>query len=123
MLYDLLTSMTDKFRSIPVGEAALYALLGFGVVFVGIAFLILVVWLVGKVMSNIKGPVKPKKKTEQEKTVVEPVSESIAVADASEDAISDETVAVITAALMAYYQQVNPQCEFTVKRIKKINRF
>lgn len=123
MLYGLLTSTTDKFRNVPVGEAALYALLGFGVVFVGIAFLILVVWLVGKVMSNIKGPVKPKKNAEQEKPVVEPVNESIAVADASEEAVSDETVAVIMAALMAYYQQVNPKCEFTVKRIKKINRF
>ena len=39
------------------------------------------------------------------------------------EAISDvdeETVAMIMAAIMAYYQTNNPKCEFTVKRIKRI---
>ena len=36
------------------------------------------------------------------------------------DELSEETVAVITAAIMAYYQKTNPKCEFTVKRIKRI---
>ena len=113
MLNSLLTSAADKTRTVPISEAALYAVLGFAIVFVGIAFLILVVWLVGRAMVKAnagEGKVKEMKA---------PVAESIAAADVSEE-ITDETVAVITAAIMAYYQQTNPKCEFTVKRIKRI---
>ena len=116
MLMNLLTqALPQGYQEISVGLSALYALIGFIVVFAGIAFLILVVWAVGKVMStNSKTKTvkveKPKK--------VEPVIENLAVTDV--DAISDETVAVIMSALMAYYQTNNPKCEFTVKRIKRI---
>ena len=106
MLYSLL----NQYRAVGIGEAALYALLGFAVVFLGIAFLIFVVWLVGKIMVAVeKKPVKIKK--------VEPAPVTQAV---SEDELSDETVAVIMGALMAYYQANNPKCEFKVKRIKRI---
>lgn len=103
-----------KYVSIP--EAALYGLLGFLVVFAGIALLIFVVWAIGKILGSLKGEkgqavkVKPQPKK---------VEESLAVADTTEN-IPDEVVAVITAALMAYYQTNKPKCEFTVKRIKKI---
>ena len=96
---------------VPFGEVALYALLGFIVVFIGIAFLIFVVWAVGKIMAFATN--KPAKKKE------EPKAEIIQNAS-QEDEISDETVAVITAALMAYYSKQNRKCEFTVKRIKKL---
>ena len=106
MLYSLL----NQYRAVGIGEAALYALLGFAVVFLGISFLIFVVWLVGKIMVAVeKKPVKTKK--------VEPAPATQAV---SEDELSDETVAVIMGALMAYYQANNPKCEFKVKRIKRI---
>ena len=103
-----------KYVSIP--ESALYALLGFLVVFAGIALLIFVVWAIGKLMASLKG-----EKTEIKvvKTQPKKVEESLAVADGTEE-ISEEVVAVITAALMAYYQTNKPKCEFTVKRIKKI---
>ena len=42
----------------------------------------------------------------------------MAIADATEETLSDETIAVITAAIAAYYEKVNPKCEFIVKRIK-----
>lgn len=106
MLNNLLTS---------IPEAAIYAVLGFSIVFLGIAFLILVVWLVGKVMGkSVRKPKENKSmpvenKTESSPAVVETVEE-----------ISEETVAVITAAIMAYYQQTQSKCEFTVKRIKRI---
>jgi len=96
---------------VPFGEVALYALLGFLVVFLGISFLILVVWAVGKIMAIATN--KPAKKKEEPKTET-PVQAS------QEDEISEETVAVITAALMAYYTKQNRKCEFTVKRIKKL---
>ena len=111
MLYNLLAG-SERTRTVPIGEAALYALLGFAVVFIGIIFLIFVVWLVGKIMAKVEGkPVKV------EKAEVKPAQE---VAPVSVDEFSEETIAVIMAALTAYYQTNNPKCEFTVKRIKRI---
>ena len=101
-------------RIVEVPEALLYALIGFLVVFAGIALLIAVVWAVGKVMSNLNPVARPKKIEEKPKQAqtVAPVANS--------DDVDEETVAVITAALMAYYQTTNPKCGFTVKRIKRI---
>ncbi len=119
MLNSLLTNVVDKTRTVPLGEVSLLALLGFGVVVLGIAFLVLVVWLVGQVMVKANaGSGKKSKKTVKTQTTSE-VSEKIAACDATEE-ITEETVAIITAAIMAYYQQNNPKCEFTVKRIKRI---
>ncbi len=114
MLYNVLTAVADKTREISPLESALYALLGFAIVFLGIAFLILVVWLVGKVMSKSNAPAAPKesKPKAQEEIAVAPKQEA--------EEITEETLAVITAALMAYYEQANVKCEFTVKRIKRI---
>ena len=103
-----------KYLEIP--DAVIYALLGFGIVFVGICFLIGVVQLVNYVMKQFGGKqsVQPKQvKVEQPKANTTTVQEN-------SEAIPEEVVAVITAALMAYYEQNNPKCEFTVRRIKKI---
>ena len=114
MLNGLLANVANE-STVSIPEAALYALLGFATVFLGIAFLILVVWLVGKVMAKpIAIP-----KTKKEEAVKEVKQESIMSCENSEE-ISEETVAVITAAIMAYYQQTQTKCEFTVKRIKRI---
>ncbi|MBP3433720.1 MAG: OadG family protein [Clostridia bacterium] len=118
MLTNLLTeTLPEGGRYVGIGEVSLYALIGFLVVFAGIAFLILVVWAVGKFMTKFNGV---KKTAKEKKKPTETVSESLAVTDAQTDEISEETVAVITAAIMAYYQKTNPKCEFTVKRIKRI---
>ncbi len=111
MLNNLLTA-TEKTRNASLPEAALYALLGFAIVFLGIAFLILIVWLVGKGMGKASAvAVKPQEKVNEEK------AES---SKAKGEEITEETIAVITAALMAYYEQTGAKCEFTVKRIKRI---
>ncbi len=110
MLYALLSATADKTRDVPVSEAALLALLGFAVVFLGIAFLIFIVWLIGKIM--VKSTDKKKK------TSKTPIQEAAPATDEGE--IGEETVAVITAALMAYYERANAKCEFTVKRIKRL---
>lgn len=124
MTFNLLSASSDKFRSASIGEASLYALLGFAIVFVGIALLIFVVWLTGKLMVKYGIASAPKKATvkQQSAPVVSEVAENLAVADAtaSSDSVDSETVAVIMSALMAYYQTTNPKCEFTVKRIKRI---
>ena len=121
MLYNILSNLADKFRKPGLDEGAIYAILGFVIVFIGIVLLILIVWAVGKIMSATQNKTKTKQK-EFIKTAPD-MSESLAVADATktiDDTLSEETVAVITAAIMAYYQQNNPKCEFTVKRIKRI---
>ena len=110
MLFNLLA---DAYRPVEIGEATLYALIGYLIVFIGITFLILVVWLVGKFMSPAKQAAKPVQKAAAK---AEPVVSTVAATDG----IDEETLAVITAALMAYYQSNNPKCEFTVKRIKRI---
>ena len=98
-----------------IGDAAISALIGFSVVFLGIAFLILVVWAVGKIMTALEKKSKASNSKPKAIEKAEPKS-----AQANEDEISEETLAVITAALMAYYEANNPKCEFTVKRIKRI---
>ena len=42
MQYNLLASVVDKTRAVSIPEAALLALLGFAIVILGIAFLILI---------------------------------------------------------------------------------
>jgi sodium pump decarboxylase gamma subunit len=105
-------------RVVSVGEAALYALLGFMVVFAGILLLIFIVWAVGKLMEKLKGVSAVKKQTE--KTIETAKLQTMPVpALEQSDEPDEETVAVIMAALMAYYQTNYPKCEFTVKRIKR----
>ena len=101
-------------KRIDISEAALYGLIGFVMVFFGIAFLIGIVYLVGKLMQTKNGN---KSKKEVEKTVEKVETKPVIKND---ETIDEETLAVITAAIMAYYEQVNPKCEFVVRRIKRI---
>lgn len=117
----MLNALLDATVSVP--ESALYALIGFLIVFCGIAFLIFIVWFIGRCMAFMQGQpffAKPQKTqpVKKEKPAPKAVAQPVAVADSEE--ISEETVAVITAALMAYYQQAKPECGFIVKRIKRI---
>lgn len=98
------------------GEALIYALLGFCIVFIGIVLIILIIWFVGFLMRKTNNfaflnKLKTKKK------VSEPVTE---VKDTNDGDISDEIKAAIIAAIMAYYTEEQPRCEFKVKRIKRI---
>ncbi len=101
-------------REVEVGEAALLALIGYAIVFFGIAFLIFVVWAVGKIINAVNDSQKAKSVTSV------PQKELAPVANNFEEGISEETLAVLTAAITAYYQQTQQKCEFTVKRIKRI---
>lgn len=114
MLYNILAAQ-EAVKEVGISTAALYAAIGFLVVFLGISFLIFVIWIVGKIILKINGKAKSKKGMEAKDVVVVPIPKHI-----ENNEISEETVAVITAALMAYYQKNNPKCEFMVKRIKRI---
>ena len=97
-------------RFVGLGEAAIYALIGYLVVFVGIAFLILVVWLLGLGIEKFTKMAKKKAAV-----VTTPVVEKAQ----DEESLDDETVAVITAAITAYYQKQQIPCEFVIKKIKR----
>ena len=109
--------LADKYpKYIEIPEAMLYALLGFSIVFLGIAFLILIVWAVGRLMQKDKSlaqTVEQKPAEPKAKPTVAPVT------TVQNTVVDEETVAVITAAIMAYYEKNTPKCEFTVKRIKR----
>ena len=99
------------------GEPAIYALIGFLVVFIGIILIIAIIWLIGLLMrktNNLAFLTKiGKKKNKKE----DPAPSQI-VEDNEE--VPDEVKAAIIAAIMAYYSQEKPKCEFKVKRIKRI---
>lgn len=104
------------------GEAALYALIGLLIVFVGIVIIIGIIWLVGLIMrktNNLEFLTKKKgmKPKAEDNTTLAPVSAGTAVEDGE---IPDEVKVAIIGAIMAYYQEQEGHCEFTVKRIKRI---
>lgn len=116
---DAVNESSKVITRVGIGEAALDALIGMVVVFLGIAFLIFVVWGAGKITAAFTEKLSAKKATFAAKEAEQSTSIS-AAESAAEDGVSEETVAIITAALTAYYQTNAPTCEFTVKRIKRI---
>lgn len=123
MLNQLLTvssELADEYpKKVSVGEAAIDALLGFIIVFIGIAVLVGIVWLVGYVIQKLTK--KNAEKTKANSTSAAHQAEFSSSANSeTEEGLSEETVAVITAAIMAYYAKEKPKCEFTVKRIKRL---
>jgi sodium pump decarboxylase gamma subunit len=114
MMMNLLAGALDPLREANAGEAAMYAALGFLIVFLGIAFLIFVIWAIGKLVPALET------KTKKVKVEAKSVQEEIKPQASNDDELSDEVIAVITAAIAAYYQQENKKCEFTVKRIKRL---
>ena len=99
------------------GEPVIYALIGFLIVFVGIILIIAIIWLIGLLMRKTNNlafltNIGKKKKKKQEPAPIETVSDT-------ED-IPDEVKAAIIAAIMAYYSEEKPKCEFKVKRIKRL---
>ncbi len=104
------------------GEPFLYALIGFLVVFVGIALIIFIIWLVGFVMRKTNNLELLTKKKEKggEKPQISPESLASEKEAGGEEDIPDEVKAAIVAAIMAYYQEKEEKCQFTVKRIKRL---
>ena len=92
-------------------DAILYALVGFAVTFLGIAILILLVWVVGKIINGVTGKIKAGKKAAT-------ATETVALPES--DGVSEEIRVAIIAAISAYYMNENSHCEFKVKRIKRI---
>lgn len=97
-----------------IGEALVYALLGFAVTFLGIIILIFFVWAYGKIIKSVRQGAgkKAKGKTEE--------SEAQAAVSAADGEIPVEVRLAIVAAIAAYYEGESSKCEFKVKRIKRL---
>lgn len=100
------------------GEALVYALIGFIVVFIGILLVIFVIWLIGFILKKSNNLAFLKNIGKKNKSVGAEITENEATADGDE--ISDEIKVAVVAAIMAYYDSEKPECEFEVKRIKRI---
>lgn len=115
MLWSLLDVDISTGNEIPVvsiGESLIYALVGFAVTFLGVAILILLVWLVGKIINSVMGKLEAKKSLAQAALPAE--------SSAEDEGISEEVRVAIVAAISAYYMSENSNCEFKVKRIKRL---
>lgn len=113
-----LLSLINQEGSLGIGEACLYALIGFLIVFLGITLIIFIIWIIGLVLrktNNLEFLTKIGKKKRKKIETVEEKQESVNDTD-----VPDEVKAAIIAAIMAYYSAEKPECEFKVKRIKKI---
>ncbi len=109
------------------GEPFVYALIGFLIVFAGIVIIIGIIWLIGFIMRKTNNLAAiseffEKRKERKEKPADQQTSEAAKDLTVSEDGgdIPDEVKAAIVAAIMAYYVEEKPHCEFKVKRIKRI---
>lgn len=115
MLWSLLDVDIITKNEIPVvsiGESLIYALVGFAITFLGVAILIFLVWLVGKIIKFVTGRIDLKTSAKQSAAPAESFLE--------EDGISEDVRVAIIAAISAYYMSENSNCEFKVKRIKRL---
>lgn len=108
----MLTNLLDGWFKYDVGEGAFMAVFGLLFVVVGITLLVLIFAALGKIMSAVNK--KKAKKAELSEKPERTVSEK------AEEGISPEIVAVISAAVSAYYEGENVPCDFVVRRIKKL---
>jgi Na+-transporting methylmalonyl-CoA/oxaloacetate decarboxylase gamma subunit len=120
MLNNLL-SLINQEGSLGLGEACLYALIGFCIVFIGIVIIIIVIRLIGLLMQKTDNlAFLSKKKTKKSEKPLDVKTAERTVSNADDGEISDEVKVAIVAALMAYYEKDKPHYEFKVKRIKRL---
>lgn len=113
----MLMNLLDGWFKMDVGEGAFYAVFGFVFVFLGITLLILFFTLLGKLMDVIN---KKKAKKAKKAELILPAEKSEDKKSEESEGISPEVVAVISAAIAAYYEGSVSKCDFVVKRIRKI---
>lgn len=103
------------------GEPFLYALIGFLIVFAGIALIIFIVWLLGLIMRKTNNleflTAKKEKAAKKQSETLQSEQSAVAV---ESDEVPGEVKAAIVAAIIAYYEEKEEKCQFTVKRIKRL---
>ena len=116
-MLNLLAGLFEDWPKFDIGEGAFYAVFGFVFVFLGIALLIAFFTALGAIMKKVNARKAEKKEMAKKERHRETPSVPQPVVDAG---ISSETVAVIAAALMAYYEAAPGKCDFVVRRIKRL---
>lgn len=105
--------MTDLLLASKLFNGAFVFLLGIIVVFFGITVIVLVITGIGKVMS-LKNR-QPKLTNDNDELVSDTLSTS-----REYEGVSPEVVAAISAVLSTYYFSTESNCEFKIKKIKRI---
>lgn len=116
-LLEIIPNADGNFYFSNKAEAHVYALIGFCVVLVGIVLIILIIWLLGLILrktDNLAFLTRRKKKSNDSS------AEPIPPKTVAEDGITNEVKVAIISAIMAYYSEEKPECEFKVRRIKKL---
>ena len=104
-----------------IAEALVYALIGFAVVFLGIMLIIFIIWIIGVILrktNNLAFLSKLNLKNVRKKK--EEIVEQADAVNEDDDEIPDEVKVAIIGAIMAYYDSAKPECDFIVRRIKRI---
>lgn len=115
-MINCLSSLINQEGSLSFGEACIYALIGFALIFIGIILIILIIKLIGIIMQktdNLAFLTKKKGRKQQSETISE-------LSDSDNGEVPDEVKAAIIAAVMAYYSAEKSKCDFKVKRIRRI---
>ena len=112
MLNNILALINQE-GSLGFGEACLYALIGFLIVFLGITIIIFIIWLIGLILRKTNNFEFLSKIGRKKNKVVET---TVNVPDMADGDIPDEVKAAIIAAIMTYYSDEKPECEFRVRR-------
>lgn len=105
-----------------LGEAALYAVLGYLVVFAGIAVIMGIVYLVGFILKKVTAAAE-KKKAAQAEEEAKKAAEAAASAPAEESDITELERAAVVAAVYAVLSEESgpaPKAEFVVRRIRRL---
>ena len=108
----LLAGLFENWPKYDIGEGAFMAVFGFAFVFLGIVIMILLFTGLGKIMSVINGKKKGKSATVKDSAKPNKAHK--------QEQTDDELIAVITAAISAYYEGENTKCDFVVRIIKKL---
>lgn len=114
-----LLSLINQEGSLSFGEACIYALIGFLIVFIGIILIIFIIWLIGLVLRKTNN-LEFLSRTGKNKLKDTELSIETLPLNAENNEVTDEVKVAIIAAIMAYYSSEKPQCEFKVKRIKRL---
>ena len=121
MFLNLLAAAFDpslKDKKISVGEAAIDAVVGLAVVFIGIALLVFIMQKTAPGSKKQSAPKAAETKKEPKKAAQVPVAAAKPAEKKNEP--DEETIAVITAAIAAVYEAEKRSCGFVVKRIKRM---
>lgn len=118
-LLDIIPKEDGNFYFSNFGEALVYALIGFLVVVLGIVLIIFIIWLIGFILRKTNN-LAFLRRISIKKRKDKPVPESSAAQQNGSDDLPDGVKAAIIAAIVAYYGTEKPECEFKVKRIKRI---